>query len=75
MRKEWKDCLEGRNYILKEWGFCNQSKFSHMLIIIDVFLLLSSSFSEPMWPIEARNAAIANSYFTCAINRVGTVRW
>merc|ERR1712107_154617 len=26
----------------------------------------------PMWPIEARNAAIANSYFTCAINRVGT---
>ena len=29
--------------------------------------------SEPLWPIEARNAAIANSYFTCAINRVGTV--
>ena len=29
--------------------------------------------SEPMWPIEARNAAIANSYFTAAINRVGTV--
>lgn len=28
--------------------------------------------SEPMWGIEARNAAIANSYFTCAINRVGT---
>lgn len=28
--------------------------------------------SEPLWPIEARNAAIANSYFTCAINRVGT---
>jgi len=28
--------------------------------------------SEPMWAIEARNAAIANSYFTCAINRVGT---
>ncbi|KAK4401813.1 Beta-ureidopropionase [Sesamum angolense] len=28
--------------------------------------------SEPMWPIEARNAAIANSYFVCAINRVGT---
>jgi len=26
-----------------------------------------------MWPIEARNAAIANNYFTCAINRVGTV--
>ncbi len=29
--------------------------------------------SEPLWPIEARNAAIANHYFTCAINRVGTV--
>ncbi|XP_054168093.1 beta-ureidopropionase-like [Oppia nitens] len=28
--------------------------------------------SEPLWPIEARNAAIANHYFTCAINRVGT---
>ncbi|KAJ8668317.1 hypothetical protein QAD02_009980 [Eretmocerus hayati] len=27
--------------------------------------------SEPLWPIEARNAAIANSYYTCAINRVG----
>jgi len=30
------------------------------------------SLSETMWPIEARCAAIANSYFTCAINRVGT---
>lgn len=29
--------------------------------------------SEPIWPIEARNAAIANSYYTFAINRVGTV--
>ncbi|CAN0051514.1 unnamed protein product [Lampetra planeri] len=28
--------------------------------------------SEPLWAIEARNAAIANHYFTCAINRVGT---
>ena len=42
-----------------------------------LILLLSPSatvgaLSEPMWPIEARNAAIANSYFTCAINRVGT---
>ncbi|XP_054717163.1 beta-ureidopropionase-like [Uloborus diversus] len=27
--------------------------------------------SEPLWPIEARCAAIANNYFTCAINRVG----
>ncbi|XP_045775432.1 beta-ureidopropionase-like [Maniola jurtina] len=31
-----------------------------------------SGLSEHLWGIEARNAAIANSYFTCAINRVGT---
>lgn len=31
------------------------------------------TLSEPLWPIEARNAAIANSYFAFAINRVGTV--
>lgn len=30
------------------------------------------TLSETMWPIEARNAAIANCYYTCAINRVGT---
>jgi beta-ureidopropionase len=30
------------------------------------------ALSEPLWGIEARNAAIANSYFACAINRVGT---
>lgn len=28
--------------------------------------------SEPLWFIEARNAAIANSYYAVAINRVGT---
>jgi beta-ureidopropionase len=28
--------------------------------------------SEPMWPIEARCAAIANHYFAVGINRVGT---
>lgn len=28
--------------------------------------------SEPLWSIEARNAAIANHYFSVAINRVGT---
>ena len=32
-------------------------------------------YSEPLWGIEARNAAIANSYFTCAINRVGTEKF
>ncbi|EEC14098.1 beta-ureidopropionase, putative [Ixodes scapularis] len=31
-----------------------------------------AGLSEPLWHVEARNAAIANSYFTCAINRVGT---
>ncbi|XP_070573348.1 beta-ureidopropionase-like [Ptychodera flava] len=30
------------------------------------------ALSEPMWAIEARNAAIANHCFTAAINRVGT---
>jgi beta-ureidopropionase len=30
------------------------------------------ALSEPLWPIEARNAAIANSYFVGCINRVGT---
>jgi len=30
------------------------------------------ALSEPMWSIEARNAAIANSYFVGSINRVGT---
>jgi len=28
--------------------------------------------SEPMWSIEARNAAITNNYFVASINRVGT---
>lgn len=28
--------------------------------------------SEPLWPVEARNAAIANGYYVGAINRVGT---
>jgi len=30
------------------------------------------ALSEPMWPIEARNASIANNYFAVGINRVGT---
>ncbi|XP_023964446.1 beta-ureidopropionase isoform X1 [Chrysemys picta bellii] len=32
----------------------------------------TGELSESLWPIEARNAAIANHCFTCAINRVGT---
>lgn len=31
-----------------------------------------NTLSETLWPLEARNAAVANSYFTVAINRVGT---
>ncbi|XP_020833294.1 beta-ureidopropionase [Phascolarctos cinereus] len=31
----------------------------------------TGELSESLWPIEARNAAIANHCFTCAINRVG----
>jgi len=30
------------------------------------------SLSEPLWSVEARNAAIANGYFVAANNRVGT---
>lgn len=30
------------------------------------------ALSEPMWAVEARNAAIANGYFVAANNRVGT---
>ena len=30
------------------------------------------ALSEPLWPIEARCAAIANNYFTAGINRIGT---
>ena len=30
------------------------------------------TLSEPLWPLEARNAAIANGVYTVAINRVGT---
>lgn len=31
--------------------------------------------TEPLWGIEARNAAVANNYFTVSINRVGTERF
>ncbi|MFT5587718.1 MAG: beta-ureidopropionase [Cognaticolwellia sp.] len=30
------------------------------------------ALSEPLWPVEARCAAIANNYFVAGINRVGT---
>lgn len=34
-----------------------------------------SEFGESFWGVEARNAAIANSYYTCSINRVGTEKF
>ncbi|XP_026493269.1 beta-ureidopropionase-like [Vanessa tameamea] len=34
-----------------------------------------SGLSEHLWSVEARNAAIANSYYTCSINRVGTEKF
>ncbi|XP_050350428.1 beta-ureidopropionase-like [Nymphalis io] len=34
-----------------------------------------AGLSEHLWSVEARNAAIANSYYTCAINRVGTEKF
>jgi dihydropyrimidinase len=34
-----------------------------------------SGLSEQLWLVEARNAAIANSYFTVSINRVGTEKY
>lgn len=34
-----------------------------------------SGLSEPLWFIEARNAAIANSYFVFTTNRVGSVSY
>ncbi|MCO4759946.1 MAG: acyltransferase [Myxococcales bacterium] len=30
------------------------------------------ALSEPLWPIEARCASIANNYFSASINRIGT---
>ena len=33
------------------------------------------ALSEPLWPIEARCASIANNYFTVATNRIGTERF
>ncbi|XP_032514828.2 beta-ureidopropionase-like [Danaus plexippus] len=34
-----------------------------------------AGLSEHLWAVEARNAAIANSYFTCSINRVGSEKF
>ena len=32
----------------------------------------TGGLSEPLWPVEGRNAAIANGVYVCSINRVGT---
>ena len=50
---------------------CIVHKYTQSTLKAFEFICLGA-LSEPMWGIEARNAAIANSYYTCAINRVGT---
>lgn len=45
----------------------------YIVYLNNAMIILFLLCSEPMWSIEARNAAIANHCFTCAINRVGTV--
>jgi len=52
----------------------------HMLALHGAEIVFNPSatvdgLSEALWPIEARNAAIANGYYTVAINRVGTERF
>ncbi|CAF3999032.1 unnamed protein product [Rotaria magnacalcarata] len=56
-----------------------ESKFEFQVFESKTFALVVfnpsatvGALSEPLWSIEARNAAIANSYFTVGINRVGT---
>ncbi|XP_071566110.1 beta-ureidopropionase-like isoform X1 [Temnothorax nylanderi] len=41
-------------------------------IVFNPCATITDELSEHLWPIEARCAAIANSYYTCAINRVGS---
>ena len=60
--------------------FLIQSKFikpkSFFFFIIINWSLISATvngLSETLWPIEARCAAIANSYYVFATNRVGSV--
>lgn len=52
----------------------------HMLALHGAEIVFNPSatvdgLSETLWPIEARNAAIANGIYTVAINRVGTERF
>lgn len=64
----------------QSFSYCWRIEVPIFLLIIDAVCIIGllcnvsfvANYSEPMWPIEARNAAIANSYFACAINRVGT---
>lgn len=35
----------------------------------------TAGITEPLWGVEARNAAVVNNYFTVSINRVGTERF
>lgn len=53
---------------LKSNVFVNFISLSKISISISVF----QAVNEHWWPIEARSAAFAHSYYTVAINRVGT---
>lgn len=47
-------------------------KITNLSIKLKVHCNYILYFSETLWGIEARTAAVANNYFSCAINRVGT---
>lgn len=51
--------------------YCLSQSTSRVQIVFNPSATTSHT-SEPLWSIETRCAAIANSYYTCAINRVGT---
>eukprot|EP00898_Chlorokybus_atmophyticus_P001474 jgi/Chlat1/2327/Chrsp17S02610 len=62
----------GRHHPMN-WQACSNSVFgmNGAEIVFNPSATVGS-LSEPMWAIEGRNAAIANSYFVGSINRVGT---
>lgn len=43
-----------------------------MMRVFFLLIFQTCGLTEPLWGIEARNAAATNNYFTVSINRVGT---
>lgn len=64
--------LNWSHFILFHTFTTNTRSLAYSMSHFDMPILFCS---EPLWGIEARNAAIANSYFACAINRVGTEKF